>query len=626
VNAPAPLNVAAVAPAAAPTAGRARSAPAGGFDALLSHQESASAAAPSARPRSSDAGPSRVSREQRTANGSRAVQGRESAPAPRRTSAESRGAVRPGAATAKDEEVEARPSESARPAVDAPASPQDVVTPSPNPAEPTAVAACVAAGDQAATAPADEEGTERDVQVNAPAGTAQPVPVERHRGPGDEDPKAACRPPVVDPAIAGSIPVELLLSLAPAAADTPMAAADTPVAAVDTPVAVVAPAAGVDAGPQAAAAPTPAPQREVPVLEAAPSGAPTANPEALRAADGALQATGRASGAWQGAAIAGPAPRFDADGAKRPVAETPTAAEGGATQAPSRTVLPTPEGARAMARRLVSAALAQVAPEETGTAASDAPSSAAPRRADAIGATSQAPALRLVAARPLFEQVDLSDAVVAVAATPDAAEALRAVDRAEAFGSQGSGSRGSYGSSGWRAFGGAEAMGPRSSVSDAVGGQPGTAPVFPALAVAGAAAEAVTGTGAAPDVDLGTTAVLDSHVERQLVRTISLAWRNDQGEAHVRLSPEHLGEVTVSLKVERGAVSAVLQAETAAAREWISAHEDDLRQGLASCGLDLESLVVTWEGAGSRGQDQPPARRRPAPPPPSGAPVFQVEA
>lgn len=114
----------------------------------------------------------------------------------------------------------------------------------------------------------------------------------------------------------------------------------------------------------------------------------------------------------------------------------------------------------------------------------------------------------------------------------------------------------------------------------------------------------------------GTSAALpgDTEMTRQVVRAVTLAWNDSVGEARMRLTPEHLGEVTVSLRVERGAVSAVLHAETPASRDWIRQHEEDLRQGLEQLGLRLDALVVTDERNPQRQHDQPPQSRPRRPP------------
>jgi len=47
----------------------------------------------------------------------------------------------------------------------------------------------------------------------------------------------------------------------------------------------------------------------------------------------------------------------------------------------------------------------------------------------------------------------------------------------------------------------------------------------------------------------------------QVVKAIRLQWKQGLGEARIRLEPEHLGEVRVSLRVQAGAVTAVVTAE-----------------------------------------------------------------
>ena len=100
-------------------------------------------------------------------------------------------------------------------------------------------------------------------------------------------------------------------------------------------------------------------------------------------------------------------------------------------------------------------------------------------------------------------------------------------------------------------------------------------------------------------------------VPSQVVRAISLAWKAGQGEARIRLQPEHLGELVVTLRVEQGVVVAIVKAENAEARERIQANEALLREGLAQQGLDLDSLVVTADPDRRREQPQT-SQRRPA--------------
>ena len=111
----------------------------------------------------------------------------------------------------------------------------------------------------------------------------------------------------------------------------------------------------------------------------------------------------------------------------------------------------------------------------------------------------------------------------------------------------------------------------------------------------------------------------------QLIRAIRMQWRNGLGEAKLRLTPEHLGEVMVALQVRQGSVSAVLRADTELVRDWIRTHQNELKSLLESQGLRLESLVVEEDGHSDSRPDQQFARdRRPTARPTSGEARFEV--
>lgn len=122
---------------------------------------------------------------------------------------------------------------------------------------------------------------------------------------------------------------------------------------------------------------------------------------------------------------------------------------------------------------------------------------------------------------------------------------------------------------------------------------------------------------------------VDPPIGSQIVKGVSLAWRDGVGEAKIRLTPEHLGEVVVALKVERGQVVAQFRTESATAQTWIESHQQDLRQALAGQGLQLDRLVVTADGQRQHARDESGARQRQ--PSPRGrqaadAPRFEVRA
>jgi flagellar hook-length control protein FliK len=107
----------------------------------------------------------------------------------------------------------------------------------------------------------------------------------------------------------------------------------------------------------------------------------------------------------------------------------------------------------------------------------------------------------------------------------------------------------------------------------------------------------------------------------QIVQAMKLQWSGGIGEAHLRLQPEYLGELTISIRVDRGVVSATLASEVPAVREWLQGHESLLRQGLADQGLQLDRLVVAGESrqADRENGEKPRPDRQPSPdhqPPP----------
>jgi flagellar hook-length control protein FliK len=129
-------------------------------------------------------------------------------------------------------------------------------------------------------------------------------------------------------------------------------------------------------------------------------------------------------------------------------------------------------------------------------------------------------------------------------------------------------------------------------------------------------------------VDIPATVArdIDTNVPAQIVQSIRLQAINGGGEAIIRLNPDYLGEVVVAVKVEQGTVTAALQAETPAVRQWVERNEPVLRQALAEQGLQLDKLTVAEkaseterdgdhedarEDAREESPRQQPRRRRP---------------
>ncbi len=82
----------------------------------------------------------------------------------------------------------------------------------------------------------------------------------------------------------------------------------------------------------------------------------------------------------------------------------------------------------------------------------------------------------------------------------------------------------------------------------------------------------------------------------KLVQSIRVQARDSVSQASVRLNPEHLGEVTMTVRVEGGVVNAVVRAESGDVRQWLRGQEDSIRASLAEQGLTLDELIVDEDG------------------------------
>ena len=147
-------------------------------------------------------------------------------------------------------------------------------------------------------------------------------------------------------------------------------------------------------------------------------------------------------------------------------------------------------------------------------------------------------------------------------------------------------------------------------------GQPGTAdangsplPHPTPVAVAPHQAAAVTVRTDGPGLTPGSaSSPVDNELPDQIVQSLKLQATQGGGEARVLLRPEYLGELTVRVVVEHGVVTARLEADVPAVREWIERHEGSLRQALGEHGLKLEELVVSdkAERRDADGRDREP--------------------
>lgn len=98
-----------------------------------------------------------------------------------------------------------------------------------------------------------------------------------------------------------------------------------------------------------------------------------------------------------------------------------------------------------------------------------------------------------------------------------------------------------------------------------------------------------------------------------IIQSLRMQYQQGGGDAVVHIKPEHLGPVTVSLRVDNGVVTAVVNADDPVVAEWLKANEHMLREGLASSGLHLDRFAVRRDGQPA---DDP--RRHWRPPEPRG--------
>lgn len=155
----------------------------------------------------------------------------------------------------------------------------------------------------------------------------------------------------------------------------------------------------------------------------------------------------------------------------------------------------------------------------------------------------------------------------------------------------------------------------------------------PSLASAGnplglaPAGQPVGPTGTMSSLGLDMAPAHEVELPQQIIRGIRLQWNQGVSEARLRLQPQNLGEIQVTLRVENGVVRADLQADTAEVRNWIRGHEAELRRTLGEQGLDLERLRVLEDAEQQQRREDgdPTHQHRRAPRRPSAdAPRFEV--
>ena len=106
------------------------------------------------------------------------------------------------------------------------------------------------------------------------------------------------------------------------------------------------------------------------------------------------------------------------------------------------------------------------------------------------------------------------------------------------------------------------------------------------------------------------TTQVDAENVHNLVQAMRVTAKAGGWEATVRLKPEHLGEVTIALRVEGNNVSAVVQAESAGVRQWLMDQEQAVRSGLSEHGLQLDRFAVSRDGQRREAPEQQSAQEQ----------------
>lgn len=94
----------------------------------------------------------------------------------------------------------------------------------------------------------------------------------------------------------------------------------------------------------------------------------------------------------------------------------------------------------------------------------------------------------------------------------------------------------------------------------------------------------------------------------QIGRGLASVLRQKGGSVTLRLNPESLGQLKISLSFDESRVSAKFEASNPEARQLLARHADSLRQVLESRGLSVESLRVVAPDPSVPGGEPPTTR------------------
>ncbi|GAC1392541.1 MAG: hypothetical protein NVSMB31_10780 [Vulcanimicrobiaceae bacterium] len=121
--------------------------------------------------------------------------------------------------------------------------------------------------------------------------------------------------------------------------------------------------------------------------------------------------------------------------------------------------------------------------------------------------------------------------------------------------------------------------------------------------VATATGDVTTTQGLTPYTTVDPNSLIDQVVKGVVIRNFG----ENNSEIRMRLSPEHLGDVSLKLSVTGGNISASITAQNADVRDTLLANQNQLSKSLADAGLKLANFSVNVSGGGANafaGQQQ----------------------
>jgi len=90
----------------------------------------------------------------------------------------------------------------------------------------------------------------------------------------------------------------------------------------------------------------------------------------------------------------------------------------------------------------------------------------------------------------------------------------------------------------------------------------------------------------------------------QVVKGLALKVQGDNSEVRIRLEPESLGEVVVSMRMENGKLQAQIDVSQAGVKGVLEGNLGQLRQALNTRGIEVQRLDVVFSGgSGARGSE-----------------------